>query len=86
MLPIVGKRFTRRPYVRVYIGVKGHLDESWQAWFAPLLIHYEATGTTVLSGALPDQAALYGVLLKIDRLGLTLISLESTEAAHDVRR
>lgn len=64
------------------IRVKGHLDATWQDWFAPLQLHHEAAGTTALSGALPDQAALYGMLLKIDRLGLALLALESTEARH----
>lgn len=58
------------------IRVKGHLDPSWQSWFDGLEIEQHATGTTVLSGALPDQAALYGVLLKIERLGLTLLALD----------
>ena len=59
------------------IRIKGHLDSSWQSWFAPLHIEHETAGTTVLSGSLPDQAALYGALLKLDRLGLTLLGLES---------
>jgi len=41
---------------------------------------HEASGTTVLSGQLPDQAALYGVLLTLRRLSLTLLSLETSEA------
>ena len=66
-----------------HICVKGHLDPSWQSWFAPLQITNEAIGTTMLSGPLPDQPALYGVLLKIDRLGLTLLALESSEPRHE---
>ena len=66
-----------------HIRLKGHLASTWQPWFAPLQITNEASGTTVLAGSLPDQAALYGVLLKIDRLGLTLLSLESTETLHE---
>lgn len=65
------------------ICVKGHLDSSWQDWFAGLQIRNEPSGTTVLSGPLPDQAALYGVLLKLDRLGVTLLSLQSGEELHD---
>lgn len=67
------------------IEVKGHLDSSWESWFAPLHIRHLEAGTTTLSGPLPDQAALYGVLLKIDRLGLTLLALEiatECEAEH----
>jgi hypothetical protein len=66
-----------------HIRVKGHLDFSWQPWFAGLQITCEAAGTTVLSGSLPDQAALYGTLLKINSLGLTLLALESSDAQHD---
>ncbi len=62
------------------IRVKGHLDPSWQSWFMGLEIEHEPMGNTALSGSLPDQAALYGVLLKIHRLGLVLISLESGES------
>lgn len=66
-----------------HIRVKGHLDFSWQSWFAGLQITREADGTTVLSGPLPDQAALYGMLLKIDRLGLALLALQSSDTQHD---
>jgi hypothetical protein len=66
-----------------HIRVKGHLDFSWQPWFAGLQITCEAAGTTVLSGPLPDQAALYAMLLKINRLGLTLLALESSDTQHD---
>jgi hypothetical protein len=65
------------------VRVKGHLDVSWQSWFAGLQITHEAAGTTVLSGPLPDQAALYGMLLKINRLGLTLLALESSDTQHE---
>jgi hypothetical protein len=43
----------------------------------------QESGTTLLSGTLPDQAALHGVLLQIIRLGLTLLSLESSEALNE---
>jgi hypothetical protein len=62
------------------IRVKGHLDPSWQDRFGGLCIEQQETGTTLLSGTLPDQAALHGVLLQIVRLGLTLLSLETSES------
>jgi len=46
-----------------------------------LRIEQQEAGTTLLSGTLPDQAALHGVLLQIIRLGLTLLSLESEEVS-----
>lgn len=59
------------------IRIRGHLDLWWQDWMAGLQIVHEPSGTTLLSGSLPDQAALFGVLLKINRLGLILLSLEA---------
>ena len=66
------------------IRIRGHLDLSWQDWLAGLRIVHEPSGTTLLCGPLPDQAALFGVLLKISRLGLTLLSLEILEDADTV--
>lgn len=63
------------------IRVQGHLDLSWQDRFGGLRLEQQETGTTLLSGTLPDQAALHGVLLQITRLGLTLLSLESREVS-----
>jgi hypothetical protein len=60
--------------------VQGHLDPSWQDRFGGLRIEQQEAGTTLLSGPLPDQAALHGLLLQIVRLGLTLLSLETSEA------
>ena len=76
------------------IRVQGHLSPSWQDRFGGLCIEQQETGTTLLSGTLPDQAALHGVLLQIVRLGLTLLSLETSEALereetkdqHEARR
>jgi hypothetical protein len=62
------------------IRVQGHLDPSWQQRFEGLRIEHQDVGTTLLSGPLPDQAALHGVLLQVVRLGLTLLSLETSEA------
>jgi hypothetical protein len=62
------------------IRVQGHLDHSWQHRFEGLRIEHQEAGATQLSGSLPDQAALHGVLLQIIRLGLTLLSLETNEA------
>ena len=64
-----------------HIRVQGHLDPSWQDRFGGLRIEQQEAGTTLLSGTLPDQAALHGVLLQIMRLGLTLLSLESEEVS-----
>lgn len=64
------------------IRVLGHLSPSWQDRFGGLRIEQQEAGTTLLSGTLPDQAALHGVLLQIIRLGLTLLSLETSETPN----
>ena len=63
--------------------VQGHLDATFQDRFEGLQIKQQEGGTTQLSGTLPDQAALHGILLQIIRLGLTLLSLETSEASGD---
>jgi hypothetical protein len=63
------------------ITIKGHLDQHWSTWFEGLTITYSTTGETILSGSLEDQAALYGTLIKIRDLGLSLISVVPAGAA-----
>ena len=62
------------------ICVQGHLDRTFQHRFEGLCLEQQEAGTTLLSGDLPDQAALQGLLLQIVRLGLVLLSLETSEA------
>ena len=57
------------------IRVKGHLPGAWADWFSRLTISNLENGEAVLSGTLPDQAALYGVLNRVSSLGLKLISV-----------
>ena len=62
------------------ICIQGHLAPFWQDRFLGLRIEQQEAGTTLLVGTLPDQAALYGVLLQLIRLGLVLLSLETSQA------
>ncbi len=72
--------------MHVSIRIQGHLDPSWQEWLEGLEIVHEEGGTSQLSGLLADQAALYGVLTKIDHLSLTLLSLERSETSPKEKR
>jgi hypothetical protein len=57
------------------IRIEGHLDGQWADWFDGMSITLEEDGTTLLSGAVPDQPALYGLLRKVRDLGLLLIAV-----------
>ena len=62
------------------IRIEGRLDAQWQDWFDGMSVTLEADGTTLLSGPVPDQPALYGLLRKVRDLGLPLISVKQTPA------
>ena len=57
------------------IQVKGHLDLRWSEWFDGMRIRHEPNGETTLYGPVVDQAALFGMLMKIHNLNLPLISV-----------
>ncbi|MHB8960166.1 MAG: hypothetical protein ACYDAN_11120 [Candidatus Limnocylindrales bacterium] len=57
--------------------VEGELPASWSAVLADLDVAHEPAGTTLVSGELPDQAAVHGLLASIRDLGLSLISVET---------
>ena len=52
------------------------LDPDWSDWFDGFLIERQ-DNYTLLTGEVSDQAALYGLLIMIRDLGLTLISVET---------
>lgn len=62
------------------ICIRGMLDATWTDWFEGFSIS-AADGETVLRGTVIDQAALHGILAKINELGLTIISM--TEQPQD---
>ena len=64
---------------RYEIRLTGHLDARWAAWFDGLTIRQESDGTTVISGQVPDQAALHGLLQRVRDLGLPLISVTQVD-------
>ena len=69
-----------RPTAYYELRIEGRLDEHWSAWFGDLTLIHEDDGTTTLSGAVADQAALHGLLSKVRDLGATLISVNATDA------
>jgi hypothetical protein len=61
------------------IHVKGQLDESWSDWLEGLEVKLLDNGEMILFGHIADQAALMGVLNKLYRLNLTLLSISRVD-------
>ena len=61
---------------RLYeIRVQGQLNSRWSEWLEGLELKSSENGETTLSGPIVDQAALMGILNKLSRLNLALLSL-----------
>ena len=58
------------------IRIEGHSSLDWSDWFEVLIVRHTDDGHTLLSGFLPDQTGLHGVLMRIRDLGLTLIEVK----------
>lgn len=58
------------------IVVKGELDTNWSAWLGGLTIEHQPNGETRIHGQLRDQAAFYGLLIKVRDIALLLISVK----------
>jgi hypothetical protein len=56
------------------IRIRGHLGPSMLSAFPDLRSQVDGQDT-VLSGAVPDQAALHGILSRIEAMGLELVEL-----------
>ena len=64
------------------VRLKGYLDRRWTDWFGGLAITLEDNGDTLLTGAVTDQAALYGLLKKVRDLGIPLVSVNRVEPSQ----
>jgi hypothetical protein len=67
---------TASSVAKVYeIHIEGHLDSSWSDWLDGLEVQLLENGGTNLIGSIVDQSALLGVLIKLSRMNITLISI-----------
>jgi len=63
------------------IRVKEQIDEHWSDWFDDLRVTHTGQNETVLTGPIPDQAALHGLLARLRDLGLPIVSVNLSEVA-----
>ncbi len=76
---------TRHSDYAVYqIRLEGQLGPEWSGWFEGLDVILGENGEMVLSGPLPDQAALHGVLAKIRDMGMVLISVNRVKQGRGI--
>lgn len=56
--------------------VEGALDDNWSDWLDGVSVTVLENGNTLLTGSVPDQSALYGLLAHIRDMNLKLISVK----------
>ncbi len=61
------------------IRIEGHLDSRWSDWLEGLDFTLFDNGETILTGAIADQAALMGILGKLHRLNLAILSVNKLD-------
>jgi hypothetical protein len=66
------------PVQHVEIRIKGQINQNWSDWMSGLSIKYTAQGETILTGSVRDQSVLYGLLDRLNDLGIQLNSVTST--------
>jgi hypothetical protein len=67
----------------IEIRVKGQLGDQWQDWFENMDLRLLENGEMILTGAIHDQAALMGILNKVNRLNLTLLSVNKVSRKQE---
>lgn len=60
---------------RIEIIIHGLLTPEWADTFDGMEVICQSDGNTRISGKVPDQAALYGILMRLRDFGFTLISV-----------
>jgi hypothetical protein len=64
--------------IKYRLHLRGHLDPRWSDWFSGFEIEHSGEDT-ILTGDVPDQAALHGILAKIRDLGLPILLVENLD-------
>jgi hypothetical protein len=69
---------------QVEIRIKGHVDRDWSNWILGPTTAQTEQGETVLTGTVRDRSALYGLLSRLEDMGLQLNSVvtDTTNSEH----
>jgi hypothetical protein len=67
----------------IEIRVRGQLNDRWRDWFENMDMRLLENGEMILTGAIPDQASLMGILNKVNRLNLTLLSVNEVSRKQE---
>jgi ABC-type sugar transport system substrate-binding protein len=65
--------------VKYVIKIKGYLDKTNVSWLDGMMTSFEADGKTIIFGEIKDQAALFGILKRLQDKGIYLISVNQEE-------
>jgi hypothetical protein len=79
-IPASPRRASRRHPGRIQgyeIRVAGQLEEASLEWYGEISVANQSNGDALLSGSIPDQAALLRVLLRLDELGMTILMVKA---------
>jgi hypothetical protein len=68
---------------RYEIHIKGHLGADWSDWLGGLMVTNLDGGEATISGHIPDQAALHGVLTRLYSLNMTLLGVRRIASDRD---
>lgn len=64
---------------KVMIRIEGYLDPQWAEWFEGFELNFTRPGETTITGAVQDQAGLYGLIAKLRDLGAKLLAIQFEE-------
>ena len=70
----IGSMDTKHYHHFYTIHIQGKLELDLASWFQELAVTEDTDDNTLLSGELPDQAALIGILLRAHNLNLKILS------------
>ena len=74
--------------MRYQIKIRGHLEPRWEMVFNGFSFEYQVNArnkpVTLMTGHIPDQSALFGIISRIRNSGLELISIQPLDENRSI--